>query len=65
MEQFGKPDVIWASPDCTTYSIAGIRHHRMKNADTGELDPTSPIAEKSDRVVRNVLKLIEELGPKY
>lgn len=25
---FGIPDVIWASPDCTTYSIAGIRHHR-------------------------------------
>jgi hypothetical protein len=37
----------------------------MKNADTGELDPTSPMAEKSDRVVRNVLKLIEELQPKY
>ena len=26
----GKPDVIWASPDCTTYSIAAIRHKRKK-----------------------------------
>lgn len=26
----GIPDVIWASPDCTTYSIAGIGHHRVK-----------------------------------
>ena len=22
------PDVIWASPPCTTYSIAAISHHR-------------------------------------
>ena len=22
------PDVVWASPDCTTYSVAGISHHR-------------------------------------
>ena len=23
-----KPDMIWASPPCTTYSIAAIGHHR-------------------------------------
>ena len=22
------PDIIWASPDCTTYSLAGVSHHR-------------------------------------
>jgi len=22
------PDIIWASPPCTTYSIAAISHHR-------------------------------------
>lgn len=27
---FGQPDVIWASPDCTTFSIAAISHHRKK-----------------------------------
>ena len=26
-----KPDIIWASPPCTTYSIAAISHHRPKN----------------------------------
>ena len=26
LEKFGRPDVIWASPDCTTYSIAAISH---------------------------------------
>ena len=29
LEKFGKPDIIWASPDCTTYSIAAISHHRI------------------------------------
>lgn len=35
MEKFGKPDVIWASPDCTTYSIAAISHHRIKDGGGG------------------------------
>lgn len=35
IEKFGRPDVIWASPDCTTYSIAAISHHR-KRAGGGE-----------------------------
>ena len=26
----GKPDVIWASPDCTTYSVMAISHHRER-----------------------------------
>lgn len=27
LEKFGRPDIIWASPDCTTYSVAAISHH--------------------------------------
>lgn len=30
LRRFGKPDVIWASPDCTTYSVAAISHHRER-----------------------------------
>lgn len=30
VKRFGRPDVIWASPDCTTYSIAAISHHRKR-----------------------------------
>ena len=47
-----KPDVIWASPPCTTYSIAGISHHR--NGQT----PKSEFAVKSDKLVKKVLELI-------
>lgn len=62
---FGQPDVIWASPDCTTFSIAGISHHRRKNQDTGNLDPVSPYAKFCDNVDQNVLKLIRELKPRF
>lgn len=65
LEIFGRPDVIWASPDCTTYSIAAISHHRSKNAETGNLDPVSDYAIKCDRVNRHVLELIEQLQPRY
>lgn len=62
--RFGRPDVIWASPDCRTYSIAAISHHRTKEA-SGNLAPTSDYAALSDRVNKNVLKLIKDLNPKY
>lgn len=65
LENFGKPDVIWASPDCTTFSIAAISHHRRKNEETGSLDPVSDYAFKCDRVDQNMLKVIRELDPKY
>ena len=33
VQEFGYPDIIWASPDCTTYSVAAISKHRRKEAD--------------------------------
>ena len=61
----GKPDVIWASPDCTTFSIAAISHHRRKNEKTGNLDAVSDYAKLCDEVDQNVLRLILALSPKY
>lgn len=61
----GVPDIIWASPDCTTYSIAGISHHRKKNNETGNLDAVSEYAKFCDKTNKHVLDLIEELKPKY
>lgn len=65
LSEFGKPDVIWASPDCSTFSIAGISHHRRKNNITGNLDPVSDYAKFCDNVDRHVLQLIKELNPKF
>ena len=65
LERFGRPDVIWASPDCSTFSIAAISHHRRKNAETGNLDAVSDYAKICDEVDQNVLRLILALSPKY
>lgn len=65
LEKFGKPDIIWASPDCTSYSIAAISHHRTKNAETGNLDPVTDYAKFSDKLNTHIHKLIAELQPKY
>ena len=62
VERFGLPDVIWASPDCTTFSIAAISHHRRKNPETGNLDPVSKYAKFCDKVDQHVLALIDELN---
>ncbi|PKR83540.1 DNA cytosine methyltransferase [Heyndrickxia camelliae] len=64
IERFGKPDVIWASPDCTSYSVAGISHHRRKDED-GNLRPISEYAKFCDDTNQKVIKLIQELNPKY
>lgn len=60
----GRPDVIWASPDCTTYSIAAISHHRTRE-ENGNLAPKSEYAQFCDKTNCHVLDLIRELQPKY
>lgn len=65
LKKFGKPDVIWASPDCTTFSIAAISHHRRKNPETGNLDPVSDYAKFCDALDQHCLRLILALSPKY
>lgn len=65
IERFGHPDVIWASPDCTTYSVARIGKHRRLNPITKNLDPISEYAKFCDEVNQHVLALIDELHPTY
>lgn len=65
LERFGRPDVIWASPDCTTFSVAAISYHRRKNKETGNLDPITEYAEFCDKTDQHVLALIRELAPSY
>ena len=64
LKKFGRPDVIWASPDCATYSIAAISHHR-KQEEGGNLAPISEYAKFCDKVNKNVLDLIAELKPRF
>ncbi len=48
------PDIIWASPDCTTYSIAAIRTHRNGT------EPKSEYAKKCDLVNQHFIGLINQ-----
>lgn len=59
---FGRPDVIWASPDCTTYSVAAIYKHRRRES-SGNLTPVTEKASKSDRVNVHLHNLIMTLSP--
>ncbi len=63
LHDFGHPDVIWASPDCTTFSIAAISHHRDRNDNTGTLTARSDYAKKCDRVDLQMVRLIRDLRP--
>ena len=63
LQKFGRPDVIWASPPCTTYSVAGISHHRERVGK--KLLPKSEFAKQSDELIKHTLKLIEELNPQF
>jgi|TARA_R110001606_G_scaffold396589_1_gene570998 hypothetical protein len=47
------PNVVWASPDCTTYSIAACSTHRHKNR-----EPKSDYAKKCDDVNQHFISLI-------
>lgn len=47
------PDIIWASPLCTTYSIAAISTHRDRTK------PKTELAIKSDKVIQNTLNIIK------
>lgn len=47
------PDIIWASPPCTSYSIAAISHHRKDGK------ATSDFAKKSDRMMIRLQQIIE------
>jgi len=48
-----KPDMIWASPPCTSYSIAAISTHR------NGVEPKSFFARKSDRLIKRTLEIID------
>ena len=59
-EEFGKPDVIWASPPCTYFSVSSIGHHWNKNH-----TPKTKEAIEGAKIVDHTLWIIKLLQPKY
>jgi site-specific DNA-cytosine methylase len=54
-----EPDIIWASPPCTTYSVAAISHHRNYGI------PKTEFAAISDKLIMKTLSLIKDFNPKF
>ena len=63
LSEFGKPDVIWASPPCTSFSVASV--YRNWRLDKGVLQPISTKADYGLKVIAKTLQIIKTLQPKY
>lgn len=59
-EEFRHPDVIWASPPCTTFSVASIGKHWNKDG-----TPKSKEAEVGLQILDKTREIILKLNPKY
>ena len=58
-EEFKHPDFIWASPPCTTFSVASLRHYW----DNGK--PKNDKTLKGILIVKKTIQIIKELEPKF
>ena len=61
LEEFGKPDIIWASPPCEKFSVAAIGKHWHKGTNTPKTEATKEALE----LLEYTVNLIKELNPKY
>lgn len=55
-----KPDMIWASPPCTYFSVASIGKHWNKDH-----TPKSENALLGLKIIEKTVKIIKELNPKF
>ena len=58
LDKYGQPDFVWASPPCTTFSVASIGRHWDKNK-----QPKTQQAELGLALVSKTIELIEQLKP--
>lgn len=62
----GVPDFVHMSPECTTYSVAAIFHHRKQNKETGELEAMTDYAKFCDKTNAYIIDLIvNKLKPTF
>ena len=58
-----QPDVIWASPPCTGFSVAAIGHHW--SGGKGAYIPKTETAKLGIELVRKTLEIINHFQPTY
>tara|TARA_R110000851_G_scaffold258857_3_gene411325 strand:+ start:552 stop:1178 length:627 start_codon:yes stop_codon:yes gene_type:complete len=60
LEEYGHPDIIWASPPCTAFSVASIGHHWNQDH-----TPKTEKAVLGVEIVQRTKEIIEKLNPQY
>ena len=63
IREWGHPDIIWASPPCTCFSVASIGHH-WKGGSKAYI-PKTKEAELGISLVKHMRIIIGVLEPKY
>jgi site-specific DNA-cytosine methylase len=58
-----KPDIIWASPPCTGFSVAALGHHWTGGV--GAYIPRTDTAKLGIEIAKKTLEIIEFYKPKY
>ena len=58
-EKFRTPDIVWASPPCTTFSVASIRHYWKEGK------PKNDKCLHGIAIAKKTVELIKEINPKY
>ena len=56
----GKPNVIWASPPCTTFSIASCGYHWNKDR-----TPKTERCKEGIRIIEKTIEIIKEVKPMF
>lgn len=58
-EEFRNPDIIWASPPCTTFSVASIRYYWENGK------PKNEKCLHGIKIVKKTLEIIKKLNPRF
>ena len=55
-----RPDLIWASPPCTYFSVSSIGHHWNRDH-----SPKTKEAKQGMKIVEKTIEIIDYLGPQF
>lgn len=61
--KYGKPDFVWASPPCTTFSVASMGHHWATGGDNPI--PKTDAAIYGIELAHHAVRLVHNLFPTY